>query len=100
MLNAIARWLTARRGALQAGQAAHLSSGHSRCEPLDLASRRLMRIDGHVGQRIRCIRGLLWITQDGDLSDVILGPGQVLQLHHRRAMLVFALQRSQVALDE
>ena len=42
---------------------------------LTLAKRELQRIDGGKGVRVQCLRGDLWLTQDGDPRDIILEPG-------------------------
>ncbi|MGT2455651.1 DUF2917 domain-containing protein [Cupriavidus basilensis] len=100
MLNAVFRLLTVQRSTVRAGHAAPRSPGHLRREPLDLAARRFVRVDGQVGQRIRCLQGIVWITQDEDPTDMILGPGQVLQVHRRGTMLMFAIVDSRLAMDE
>lgn len=37
---------------------------------------RMARIDGRVNVRVRCVSGLLWITQHGDFRDYVLEPGE------------------------
>lgn len=42
--------------------------------------------------RVRCAKGSLWITQDGDPKDVILGAQQTYQAERERPMHLSALQ--------
>jgi uncharacterized protein YjiS (DUF1127 family) len=34
-----------------------------------------LRLDGACGQRLSCVQGAVWITQDGDLRDTLLSAG-------------------------
>lgn len=44
-----------------------------------LAPGSAMAVDTRHIDRIRCDRGTLWLTRDGDPADLILEPGQVAQ---------------------
>ena len=46
------------------------------------------------GARIECLSGLLWITQEGDTRDAVLGPGEDLKLDRAGATLVHAFKPS------
>lgn len=46
-----------------------------------------------VHHAIRCRRGLLWVTREGDSHDYLLGPGEEL----RGRLVVQALTESEVA---
>jgi hypothetical protein len=49
------------------------------CEPLEvtLCNRGLWRLDGdHRWQVIVCLQGSVWITQQNDFQDYLLGSGQ------------------------
>jgi hypothetical protein len=51
----------------------------SACQPLDvtLRDRGLWRLDGdHCWQVVICLQGSVWITQQNDFQDYLLGPGQ------------------------
>jgi hypothetical protein len=48
------------------------------------------RVNGSV--MVRCARGSLWITHDGDPKDVILSEQQSYRAERENAMHVFALQ--------
>lgn len=49
----------------------------------------------HNGVRIRCRSGKVWITQEGDSRDYILGTGQQVELAQRGRVAVTALMESQ-----
>ena len=40
---------------------------------------------------VRCARGRLWITHDGDCKDVVLASGQVYKAEREQPMRLFAL---------
>jgi hypothetical protein len=50
----------------------------------------LDKVDSSV--RVRCAKGSLWITQDGDPKDVILGEQQTYQAEREQPMHLSALQ--------
>ena len=41
-----------------------------------LAKGRIRHVPPHLGRRVECLSGALWITQDGDLRDIVLGAGR------------------------
>lgn len=45
-------------------------------ETILLRSNQLMHIDGAAGWTIRALGGAAWITQDGDIRDVVIEAGQ------------------------
>lgn len=45
--------------------------------------------------RVRCISGLLWITQEGDIRDIILKPGDEFTITHRGVALISSLDDSE-----
>ena len=53
-----------------------------------------------VHHRIECIGGTLWITQDGDRRDTVLGPGESFTFDRRGDALVSALDDSRFLLLE
>ena len=59
---------------------------------------RFLKLEHSRGTQVKCTRGSLWITQDDDTRDYVLGPGQVLELEHGGDALVFALMDSDVML--
>ncbi|PLY02265.1 MAG: hypothetical protein C0624_09020 [Desulfuromonas sp.] len=46
------------------------------------------------GMRIRCAIGKVWITQEGDSRDYLLGTGQVIELRLRGRVAITALDES------
>lgn len=59
-----------------------------------------LRLAEGKGTKITCRTGSLWITQDRDARDYILGPGQSLELEHGGDAIVFALMQSELMLSE
>jgi len=55
------------------------------------------RLQRARGQRVECVSGTLWITQDGDRRDVILAPGDAFDFD-REGALVSALADSRYLL--
>ncbi len=60
----------------------------------DLRAHQIARFDDAPGVAVLCLRGELWLTQDGDLNDVILGPGEHFTFDRRGLALVEALKAS------
>ncbi len=52
------------------------------------------------GKTVTCVRGCLWITQDGDPKDVVIAAGDSYTLDRAGRMLVSALEDSSVMLAE
>ena len=65
-----------------------------------LARDGLIAIRDSVGTRIFCQSGRLWVTQEGQIKDAVLGPGDMLTIGNRGLTLITALQASDVALLE
>jgi hypothetical protein len=62
----------------------------------DLRERQIMRFDDAAGTDIVCLRGELWLTQDGDPRDVVLATGDRFTLDSQGVTLVSALRTSTV----
>lgn len=54
----------------------------------------IRRVGHGAGQRVECLAGVLWITQDGDLRDVILETGEAFAFDRRGNALISALADS------
>jgi hypothetical protein len=55
----------------------------------------LWNIEGNrSGDVISCLRGSLWVTQEGDLSDYVLEPGQDFWVTRAGTVIVQALENS------
>lgn len=51
-----------------------------------------------AGKTVTCVRGSLWITQDGDMKDVVISAGDSYTLERPARMLVSGLEASSVML--
>lgn len=51
----------------------------------------LMRIDAAAGDRVTCVRGMVWLTQENDPLDRILGAGETFCAERPGTVLVNAL---------
>jgi hypothetical protein len=58
--------------------------------PVYLKARELLRIADGAGLEVKCLRGNLWITQDGDREDRIVGSGESFVLDRPGLSLVTA----------
>jgi len=63
---------------------------------IKLAKYQLWNLAGdRRGDRISCISGSLWVTQEGDLKDYVLNSGQNFWVARPGTVVVQALQNSQ-----
>ena len=58
-----------------------------------LAKGRVRRVGAAHGRRVECLSGALWITQDGDLRDIVLSRGRGVRLRPQRRRADQRLQR-------
>ena len=66
-----------------------------------LAKGRIRHLPARVGRSIECLSGSLWITQDGDRRDIVLGPGEAFTFDRRTDALLSAFDDSRyVVLDD
>lgn len=63
-----------------------------------LGKGKIRRVHSALGQRVECLSGSLWITQDDDLRDIILSAGEAFDFDHRGDALVSALDESRYLL--
>ncbi len=61
------------------------------CAVQTLQTDGLLRIAHPLGMRVDCLEGSLWITQDGDLRDVVLQAGQSFCPQSAQPVLISAL---------
>ena len=64
--------------------------------PVLLRRGGLMRIDAHAGDRIACLRGMVWLTQEGDPQDWILSAGETFVCDRAGLVVVNALAHDAV----
>lgn len=62
-----------------------------------LARRQTLALTDRAGELIECLSGSLWITQDGDPRDVILGPGEGHVIDRDGLVLVYAFADAKLA---
>ena len=55
-----------------------------------------LRVEPGARVEIRCLSGVLWITQQGDARDLFLAPGESFELLPRGRTLITALEPSMV----
>jgi hypothetical protein len=65
-----------------------------------LEADRFIKLQEPTGIQVECRSGSLWITQDHDARDYILGPGEALELEHGGDAIIFALLQSELVLNE
>ena len=65
-----------------------------------LAKGRIRRVHQALGHRVECVSGTLWVTQDGDPRDIVLGPGESFAFDHRGDALISALDDARFLLLE
>ena len=63
-----------------------------------LARDGLLSVRDGVGTRIVCRSGSLWITQEGDVKDAVIGPADAFTIRKPGLTIVTALQSSSLTL--
>jgi hypothetical protein len=58
----------------------------------------IRHVRGDKGRRVELLSGSLWITQDGDLRDVVLSPGEGFDFDRRGDALLSAFADSRYLL--
>lgn len=66
---------------------------------LDLADEGLLAIRDGQSTRIRCHDGTLWITEEGEVKDTILGPGEGYTIRGQGLVVLTSLGASRVTID-
>lgn len=66
---------------------------------LELESGTVLPVQDAAGARLACLKGNLWITQEGDGVDTVLDAGKSLRLSRNGCTLVQALSPSRVAME-
>ena len=68
--------------------------------PIRLHARDVHRIEDGQGFAVTCLRGNVWITQDRDLRDVVLSPGQSFVLDRNGLALAFAFKDATILVGQ
>ena len=66
-------------------------------KPIVLAKRTVHRIENGKGAEVFCLKGTVWLTQEGDPRDVILGAGQSFLLDRKGVAVAYALKDAAIA---
>ena len=76
----------------------HPAASSRRVQDLEMEAGEVHVIDAGRRRRdvIRCLQGQLWVTQEGDLQDHLLGTGDILFAAHAGRILVSALEDARV----
>ena len=67
---------------------------------LSLEAGQLFTLDDACGTSIRPYEGTVWITEEGDAGDFIVGPGEAFLVRRSGRTLVQAMAASRVALRD
>jgi hypothetical protein len=70
------------------------------CSNFTLAPEGLLSVQEAIGTRIVCRSGVLWVTQEGDLKDTIVGPFEVMTIQKPGRTVITALESSTLSLME
>ena len=70
------------------------------CSTFTLAPAGLLTVQDGIGTRIVCRSGYLWITQQGDVKDSILGPTDELTIRKSGRTVITALESASLTLIE
>lgn len=66
--------------------------------PVHLQGDELIRVRHAAGAEVRALRGNIWVTQDGDPRDVVLGAGESFRFDRNRPALVAPFGSADVVL--
>jgi hypothetical protein len=67
---------------------------------LSLDAREILTVRDGRGARVVCLSGVVWITQEGDLRDVVLRGGASFVLDRPGTALVTAVEVSRVRVEQ
>lgn len=68
-------------------------------EALPLARDRMFALRDAQGSRVQCVTGLLWVTEDQRVTDLVLRPGESFTIAHQGLVLVMALDTSTLRIE-
>ena len=67
---------------------------------IDLNAEESLRVEQGTSIEVTCLSGVVWITQERDVRDLFLAPGESIWLRRRGLALITALERSAVDIRE
>jgi len=74
--------------------------GRKEDEVLQLARDRMFALRDAQGSRVQCLSGLLWVTEDQRVTDLVLKPGESFVVAHQGLVLVMALDASTLRIHD
>lgn len=63
---------------------------------LHLHRAQMVRLPETRGARVACLSGSVWITEDGDVRDIVLEPGESHLSDGTGAMLIYGLEETDI----
>jgi hypothetical protein len=63
-----------------------------------LSPSSVLAVQDGTGTRVLCRTGILWVTQEGEVKDSVVGPGEVLTIHRPGRTVISALETSTLML--
>jgi len=67
-------------------------------DALSLSRDRMLSLRNARDSRVQCLSGLLWVTEDKRVTDLVLKPGESFVIQHQGLVLVMALEDSRVSI--
>ena len=61
-----------------------------------IADGTLLVLENPAGATVECVQGWIWVTQENDARDIVLGPGQTFRFDRAGKAIVQGLQRARV----
>ena len=71
----------------------------ARIARLALKQRDTLTLEAARGALVRCLEGLVWITQDGDRADYIVAAGDSFRVDRDGSVIVQATRPARVAIE-
>jgi Protein of unknown function (DUF2917) len=71
----------------------------ARIARLALRQRDTLTLDAARGALVRCLEGVVWITQDSDRADHVVGAGGAFRVDRDGAVVVQATRAARVAIE-
>ena len=62
--------------------------------PIELSANRHLHLRGAPGTKLEALSGAIWVTQNGDIRDIVLEAGDAIVLDHRGEVVVSALSNA------
>ena len=66
---------------------------------LNLAQGNILRIDDGTGMLVAVSEGEVWLTEEGNPRDIVLGPGESFELKRPGVCLLYAIEPARLTLS-